>query len=264
MSEHNEPINGNLITDLKHNVSFRCLRLFYIDRPGTSCETWPTRKHRAAEGQRGIISTCEFSPDGATVACGSYDGTVGLYSSKNGDLSGMLHSNNRGVTQVQFSPDGNRIYSGSRMDNDLICWDVRYMACDLFHLTRKVQTNQRIYFDIGSRSCVKRESTSEEILVSGGTDGNVMFWDIPQNQNTGADKDNYESFDLESCCSYQVHKDCVNGVSIHPFLPVLATSSGQRHYNYASYFSDVSDSDSSEIEIEENCLKLWKIENWRI
>lgn len=240
----------------------KCLRLFYIDKPGTSCETWPTRKHKAATGQRGIISACEFSPDGATVACGSYDGTVGLYSSKNGDLVGILHSNNRGVTQVQFSLDGNRIYSGSRMDDNIICWDVRYMARDLFHVIRKVKTNQRIYFDIGSRSCLKRDSTSEDILVSGDTDGTVTFWDIPRSQNMETDDGTYDSFEIESCFSYQVHKDCVNGVSIHPFLPVLATSSGQRHYT--SYSCDSSDSDASEIEIEENCLKLWKIENWKI
>lgn len=177
---------------------------------------------------------------------------------------GILHSNNKGVTQVQFSLDGNRIYSGSRMDDNIICWDVRYTARDLFHLPRKVETNQRIHFDIGSRSCLKRDCASEEILVSGNTNGNVMFWDISQdlNRESNNGRPTTDSFEIESCFTYQAHKDCVNGVSIHPFLPVLATSSGQRHYTSYSY--DCSDSDTSEIEIEENCLKFWKIENWKI
>ena len=51
--------------------------------------------------------------------------------------------------QVQFSRDGNFLYTGARRDADIFCWDVRYAADVVYRLQREAAgTNQRIHFDI--------------------------------------------------------------------------------------------------------------------
>lgn len=45
-------------------------------------------------------------------------------------------------------------------------------------------------------------------------------------------------------CEFKVSEDCVNGVSIHKNLPILATSSGQRIYDTAEVKRD-------------NSVRLW-------
>ncbi len=51
--------------------------------------------------------------------------------------------------------------------------------------------------------------------------------------------------------------------SINPFLPLLATSSGQRHFCKMTNFSDTddsdSDSDSVQVQKQERDIKLWKL-----
>ena len=51
--------------------------------------------------------------------------------------------------QVDFSKDGNYLYTGARRDADIFCWDVRYTSDVVYRLQRDAaDTNQRIQFDI--------------------------------------------------------------------------------------------------------------------
>lgn len=53
------------------------------------------------------------------------------------------------VTQVQFSRDGNYLYTGARRDPDIFCWDIRYTSDVVYRLERQTaDTNQRLQFDI--------------------------------------------------------------------------------------------------------------------
>ena len=74
-----------------------------------------------------------------------------------------------GITNLLFSNDGNRLYSGARKDNELICWDLRRTNKPLFSVGRFSNTSQRIYFDV-SKCC--------KWLASGGTDGIVQVWEV--------------------------------------------------------------------------------------
>ena len=50
---------------------------------------------------------------------------------------------------MQFSPDGNFLYTGARRDPELFCWDVRHTADVVYRMERDAgATNQRIQFDI--------------------------------------------------------------------------------------------------------------------
>jgi len=63
----------------------------------------------------------------------------------------VLRGHKSGITHLQFSPDGLKLYSGSRKgDNDIVCWDLRNVGQTLYSVERKITTNQRVYFDISS------------------------------------------------------------------------------------------------------------------
>lgn len=70
---------------------------------------------------------------------------------------------------MKFTPNGLQLVSGARKDDRLLVWDIRYYRRPLNILSRVVNTNQRIYFDI---------SPCGKYLVSGGTDGILRVWNV--------------------------------------------------------------------------------------
>ncbi|XP_003466219.2 telomerase Cajal body protein 1 isoform X2 [Cavia porcellus] len=187
----------------------RTVRVFSTSRPGRDCEVRATFAKK--QGQSGIISCIAFSPTQPLYACGSYGCSLGLYAWDDGSLLALLGGHRGGVTHLCFHPDGNRFFSGARKDAELLCWDLRQPGHPLWSLSREVTTNQRIYFDL---------DPSGQFLVSGSTSGAVSVWDI-----SGAGGDDGKP---EPVLSFLPQKDCTNGVSLHPSLPLLATASGQR------------------------------------
>ncbi|KAM9211148.1 telomerase Cajal body protein 1 isoform 2-T2 [Dugong dugon] len=187
----------------------RTVRVFYTARPGRDCEVRSTFAKK--QGQSGIISCIAFSPTQPLYACGSYGRSLGLYACDNGSPLALLGGHHGGITHLCFHPDGNRLFSGARKDAELLCWDLRWPSHTLWSLSREVATNQRIYFDL---------DPTGQFLVSGSTGGAVSVWDL-----SGALEDNGKP---EPILSFLPQKDCTNGVSLHPSLPLLATASGQR------------------------------------
>lgn len=138
-----------------------------------------------------------------------------------------------------FSSDGNRLFSGARKDSELYCWDIRNPGKLLQIFKRNVTNNQRIYFDLYD---------NEKYLASGNNDGSVSFWN-------GTDFD-ISREDEPLLYSLNSHDECVNGVSFHPTLNLLATSSGERKI-YTNY-SNSSDESGNETKISDISLKIWK------
>uniref|UniRef100_A0A8C5KCR3 Telomerase Cajal body protein 1 n=1 Tax=Jaculus jaculus TaxID=51337 RepID=A0A8C5KCR3_JACJA len=186
----------------------RTVRVFSTSRPGRDCEVRATFVKK--QGQSGIISCIAFSPVQPLYACGSYGRSLGLYAWDDGSLLTLLGGHQGGITHICFHPNGNLLFSGARKDAELLCWDLRQAAHPLWSLSREVTTNQRIYFDV---------DPSGQFLVSGNTSGAVSVWDV-----SGACSDG----NLEPVLSFLPQRDCTNGVSLHPSLPLLATASGQR------------------------------------
>ncbi|XP_036452399.1 telomerase Cajal body protein 1 [Colossoma macropomum] len=225
----------------------KTVRVFYTERPGRDCEERPTvvKKH----GQSGIISCMAFSPSQAVYACGSYSRTVGLYSCEDGSQLALLPQRHHGgVTHLLFSPDGYHLYTGGRKDPEILCWDLRDPGRVLFSLPRTINTNQRIYFDL---------DLSGRYLVSGDTEGMMSVWDT-----LTAPPDGNEEV-LQPFQQFQAHRDCTNGISIHPFMPLVASCSGQRQFPWPTE-SDDSGSEPEEDRVmssngirEDNALVLW-------
>ncbi|XP_033760830.1 telomerase Cajal body protein 1-like [Pecten maximus] len=225
----------------------KVIRIFDLARPGRDCVSRPTyystQHSKTKTGQPGIISCIVPSPqDNGMYAAGSYSRAIAVYCEPKGEMACMFDGQQGGVTHLAFSPDGTKLYSGGRKDPEIICWDLRYPGQILFVALRQVQTNQRIYFEL---------DRSGQYLFSGSHDGTVNVWDTtiaPEELFPGQDPV------LKVINKFQANKDTVNGVGLHPYLPILASSSGQRH------FSCMDDSDSSDDEtsdVIENNLKLW-------
>ncbi|XP_073331725.1 telomerase Cajal body protein 1 [Pagrus major] len=227
----------------------KTVRVFYTERPGRDCEERPTIVKK--QGQSGIISCFGFSPCQSVYACGSYSRCAGLYSCQDGTLLALLPTRHHGgLTHLLFSPDGNYLYTGGRKDPEILCWDLREPGKVVFSLKRNVATNQRIYFDLDQ---------SGRYLLSGDTEGVVSVWDTQT-----APPDVNEEL-LQPQLRFQAHWDCTNGISIHPFMPLLATSSGQRQFQWPgdSEGDSASDGEGGEAVMspqeirQDNTLSLW-------
>ncbi|KPI92480.1 Telomerase Cajal body protein 1 [Papilio xuthus] len=138
----------------------KVLRTFDVERPGRDY----------AEHKINSPASC-FAMSGSLLAVGSWNTTISLFSVNemgNYKSIGKMYGHTGGVTHVKFAPDGIRLVSGARKDHRLLVWDIRYCRTPLNVLSRAVDTNQRVYFDI---------SPCGKYLVSGGTDGLVKVWD---------------------------------------------------------------------------------------
>ncbi|XWS18304.1 hypothetical protein CRYUN_Cryun32bG0032500 [Craigia yunnanensis] len=113
-----------------YNIS---VRVFDVHRPGRDFAQY---------------STLQGNKEGQT---GSYSQTTAICREDNMELLYVLHGQEGGITHVQFSKDGNYLYTGARKDPYIMCWDIRKAVEVVYKLYRSSEyTNQRIAFDIES------------------------------------------------------------------------------------------------------------------
>ncbi|XP_046967811.1 telomerase Cajal body protein 1 homolog [Vanessa cardui] len=189
------------------------LRTFDVDRPGRDF------------GEHKINSPAScLVTDRNLLAIGSWNTTISLFNMNelgNYKSIGKMHGHTGGVTHIKFTPDGLKLVSGARKDHRLLVWDIRYYRRPLNILSRVVDTNQRIYFDV---------SPCGKYLVTGGTDGVIKVWDI-DSVNWSESVDVTDVSKDNATFRFPLHNDCCNSISIHPLRPILATGSGQYHFN---------------------------------
>lgn len=77
---------------------------------------------RTLKGHKRRVSSILFSPDGQTIASGSYDETVKLWDAASGNLKQTLKANAGGVSALAISPDGQKVGSGGP-DRELMVFD---------------------------------------------------------------------------------------------------------------------------------------------
>ncbi|XP_067014446.2 telomerase Cajal body protein 1 [Anabrus simplex] len=222
------------------------VRVFDTCQPGRDCTT---RSLKGCGRVICIISTICVNPVLQKLyVVGSYSRTIALCSEPDGKVLCLFCGQGGGVTHLAFSPDGSKLYAGCRKDSEILCWDLRNLGTVLYTMEREVENHQRIYFDI---------SSDGHYLMSGGTNGKVTVWDLQQPPVSSSTNHPI----LPSLNRFQASNDSVNGISLHHQYPILATSSGQRHFGEVSDNSDDDDAASPLLKRRhiqrENGLKLW-------
>ena len=106
-----------------------------------------------------------FSPDGETLASGSFDGKIRLWDVESGVLQYTLEARTHGITAVMFSPDGETLASGS-FNGKIRLWDVET------GLHRQTLTAH------GSGVDSIAFSPDGETLASGSWNNKVGLWDV--------------------------------------------------------------------------------------
>lgn len=231
------PEAGQLVAGLD-----RRLCLFDPACPGRDYSTISLHRRRE-ESLPGLIGTLCFSPtEPGLVAAGSYAGGAALVDTRCATTLCLLHgTSGTGVSLVRFSADGNYIYTGSRGTNASIqCWDVRNSSGALYSMPRACPTYQRLEF------CI---APSGRHLVAGDEEGAVRWYDLRDGGEVGA---------------FRAASDTINGVSVHPFLPVLATASGQRRLPETQGSSDEEEEEGDHEDAEHmksNVLGVWLLDS---
>ncbi|KAJ4519243.1 hypothetical protein HRR83_004735 [Exophiala dermatitidis] len=233
------------------------ISVFDVSRPGqepvSSIPTGPKNRNAtsydAVMSMRGIVSALAVDATTGVLAAGTYSRHIGLYDAMGqGECIGIFsvrgtdadsHIGGGGITQVVWSPCGRYLHIAERKSDGVIIYDIRKTGQLLAWVEgRKAQTNQRLGVDLASPDA---SGTIE--VWAGGLDGAVRMWKDAQ-QSEGAVAPTFE---------FKAHDDAVSGTVVHPSGGVIATSSGQRHFDF--------DSDENKVaaQVHDNSLKIWEL-----
>lgn len=220
LSCHFSPDGSLIYAGMKKSIA-----VFSTNIPGRDYDTIPIKQPISCL----TTNYCDFM-----LAAGSWNKQITLIDTRDYLTIDTLQGHRQGVTFVKFSTNGQNLFSGSRKDSNLLMWDLRNTSLPLYRFQRRVDNNQRIYFDI---------SYNSNWLVSGDTRGVVHVWNLKDLNEDGFPKED----------QYQLHVDSCTGISMHNYLPIIVTSSGQFKFN------NKFDEEDFDKEVIENSLVLWWI-----
>ena len=120
-------------------------------------------------GHTDIVSSAAYSPDGSTLASGSWDNTLRLWDAHTGHLKTTLSGHKDRVVSLAYSPDGSTLASGS-WDSTLRLWDIH--------------TGQPKTILIGHAHRVNAVAFSPDgsTLASADEEGEIRLWDVDTGQ----------------------------------------------------------------------------------
>ena len=186
----------------------RCGTVYGFDtnRPGRNSFMFAWDQAERRDGIISCISCGKYALENI-VAVGTYGKRIGMFDVHSRGMMCVLEGHVGGITHMEFSADGNYLYTGARKDGSIYCWDVRNLSGSVYQIERESKrTNQKITFYI---------EPAGRCLASGGDDGIVRLYDLRDGSTAG---------------SFRGAVDAVNGCSFHPSEIFLATSSGERSF----------------------------------
>lgn len=215
------------------------VRIFEVEYPGRSTEVSTWKQYQA-----GIVSAVDCAEN--LLAVGTYCNNVALYDLRNGQKThDPVLGHSGGITQLRVSFDGTLLYSGARKDNVIQCRDLRKFEDILYEFPRVCTTNQRMHFDL---------PYEEDFLCTGNTDGSCYLWNLRDLQMFEENKCQPNLIFLPHTNLQKTKSSAANGISFHPWAPLLASSSGGRS-------TTVWDEETEQCvwtKPSESAVKLWK------
>jgi len=124
-----------------------------------------------ASQHSGSVSSVAWSPDGQTLASGSWDNSIKLWDVASGKEKATLAGHSGTVTSVAWSPDGQTLASGSD-DNSIKLWDVTTgkAKATLAGHSGSAYTHSGSVYTIAW-------SPDGQTLASGAWDDSIKLWD---------------------------------------------------------------------------------------
>lgn len=160
-------------------------------------ERWEYRRDR--------VSSIAFSPDGKTIASGSYDKTVRVWDVTTGEVMAKIQGHSERVYSIAFSPDGKTIASGA-WDGTVRVWDVATgdeMAKFDYNVENDRDNDDHSVFSVAF-------SPDSKTIASGLVDSTVRVWDVA----TGVEMAKLEG-----------HRHDIDSVAFSPDGKTIASSS---------------------------------------
>uniref|UniRef100_A0A914CDD7 WD repeat-containing protein 79 n=2 Tax=Acrobeloides nanus TaxID=290746 RepID=A0A914CDD7_9BILA len=219
---------------------YKAIRIFDMERPGRQVNSIVTFQKESIGGQKSIISCIAQNPIfPGLYATASYGHSIGFYSEQTGQLDSLINADSSGITHIQYSQDGNLLYCGCRRTHVIEVFDLRFPGQVLANLERPADTNQRIFFQTNS---------TDKYLFSGSSIGHILIHDLSDMGQFLEPKKPYYSI--------PVSKAVVSGLSLHPTVPMVAVTTGQRVFPKPI----ISESDSEDSADENEYVYLRKPE----
>jgi polyadenylation factor subunit 2 len=158
---HKEPVRG---------LAFSCTDLKFVScSDDTTLKVWDFARCQAEHvlaGHGGDVKAVDWHPQKALLASASKDTLVKLWDAKNAVPVASLHGHKNMVTSCKWNANGNWLLTASR-DQSVKVWDLRML--------RELATLHGHNRDVTS---VAWHPFHEELLVSGGYDGSILFWTV--------------------------------------------------------------------------------------
>jgi len=166
------------------------------------------------DGHKTGVSAVTFSPDGQTLASGSWDGTVHLWSveEETKQIRNELVERRHGgqVNSIAFSPDGKQLASASD-DGTILLWDVDYQSNFIHPITLPALSENLTY----PNAIIQALALSpNHHLAAVGRGDTLYFWDTEKNALSGR--------------PFKAGKKIIDAISFSPDGSLIATGGADK------------------------------------